>query len=294
MKIHCPSCGHGKNPSESRTSLVRTGRFRRRSDGKSIQRFKCLMCSKYFSTATFHPCYRQKKRNFNSWIEEDLAAGVSQRRIAFKFKLSRTTVLRKFLFLGEKAENELRNDNLAKPKAKTVNFDELETFEHTKCKPLSVPLAVEEKTRRILAFEVCRMPAKGKLVRIAFKKYGPREDRRKEGRRKMFEDLKDLIEPTALLKSDQNPFYPSEVAAHFPSATHETHKGQRGSVTGQGELKKIRFDPLFSLNHTCAMLRANINRLFRRTWCTTKIPERLRLHIAIYANYHNKKLINSS
>jgi len=39
-------------------------------------------------------------------------------------------------------------------------------------------------------------------------------------------------------------------------ATHRTVKGRRGSIAGQGELKKIGFDPLFSLNHTCAMLRA--------------------------------------
>ena len=57
-------------------------------------------------------------------------------------------------------------------------------------------------------------------------------------------------------------------------------------------LKKIRFDPLFSLNHTCAMLRANLNRLFRRTWCTTKKPERLALHIAMYVVFHNETLLN--
>lgn len=56
-------------------------------------------------------------------------------------------------------------------------------------------------------------------------------------------------------------------------------------------MKKVRFDPLFSLNHTCAMLRANINRLFRRTWCTTKVPENLGAHIAMYAYYHNLILL---
>ena len=45
-------------------------------------------------------------------------------------------------------------------------------------------------------------------------------------------------------------------------------------MTGQGELRDKRFDPMFALNHTCAMLRANINRLFRRTWCTSKRIDR--------------------
>ena len=67
--------------------------------------------------------------------------------------------------------------------------------------------------------------------------------------------------------------------------------GGRGCVTGQGELKKLRFDPLFALNHTCAMLRANINRLFRRTWCTTKKKERLEQHLAVYMDFHNRILL---
>jgi len=64
----------------------------------------------------------------------------------------------------------------------------------------------------------------------------------------------------------------------------------RGCVAGQGELKKIGFDPLFSLNHTYAMMRANINRLFRRTWNTTKDPRKLRDHIDLYVWYHNSEL----
>ena len=79
--------------------------------------------------------------------------------------------------------------------------------------------------------------------------------------------------------------------ACFPGKTHFRHKGGRGCITGQGELKKLRFDPLFSLNHTCAMLRANINRLFRKTWCTTKKKEGLERHLAVYMDFHNTRLL---
>ena len=131
------------------------------------------------------------------------------------------------------------------------------------------------------------MPAKGHLARLAYKKYGYRKDERAQGRARLFEKLQPLVLPHATIKSDQNPHYGPDVRKYFPLAIHEAHKGQRGSVVGQGELKKVRFDPLFSLNHSCAMFRANVNRLFRKTWCTTKSPEKLRLHLAIYANYHN-------
>ncbi|MBU6155196.1 MAG: hypothetical protein KGP28_12905, partial [Bdellovibrionales bacterium] len=48
--------------------------------------------------------------------------------------------------------------------------------------------------------------------------------------------------------------------------------------------------PIFSLNHTCAMLRANLNRLFRRTWCTTKTIQGLIDHLSIYVAFHNRRL----
>ena len=294
MAQACPYCSTHSPGSESSDKVVRAGFYRRTSDSKKVQRFRCEVCLKYFSTATFHPCYRQKKRGFNFKIARELSSGVSQRRIARSFHLSRSTVKRKFLFMARQAQEKLQTLNLQCMKANIIEFDDLETFEHTKCKPLSITLAVEHSSRRILGFEVAKMPAKGKIAKLARKKYGPRLDERSQKRRLLFERIKPLIADDAVIKSDENPHYIKDVMNYFPGSFHERHKGQRGSIVGQGELKKVRFDPLFSLNHTCAMLRANVNRLFRRTWCTTKIAENLSHHIAIYALFHNKVLINSS
>jgi hypothetical protein len=294
VKQNCPHCIAKNGSSELRARAVRAGWFRRKSDCKWVQRFRCLDCLKYFSTATFHPCFRQKKRHFNFSIFKNLSSSVSQRRIAKNLNLNRKTVVRKFLYLGLRCNALLDEMNRMLPKAIEVQFDEMESIEHTKCKPLSIPLAVEQRSRRILGFQMARMPAKGKLAAIALKKYGKRIDERRAARARLLEQIAPFIEKDAILKSDQNPFYPAEVKTHLPSVTHVSFKGQRGSLTGQGELKKVRHDPLFALNHTCAMLRANINRLVRKTWCTTKIPQRLALHIAIYAVYHNKYLINDS
>jgi len=93
-----------------------------------------------------------------------------------------------------------------------------------------------------------------------------------------------------VIKSDANPHYPPTVKQFFPNCVHEIHLGQGGAITGQGELKKIRFDPLFSLNHTCAMNRSDINRLIRKTWSTTKRPDHLADHLALSADYHNEYL----
>jgi hypothetical protein len=196
-------------------------------------------------------------------------------------------VVRKLISLGIEAERELKIENKKLPKALVVEFDDLETFEHTKCKPISVTLAVEYKTRRILGLEVSKFGAKGRLVEKA-KKYGYRRDGRKRARNLLFQEIKELIKEDAILKSDSNPYYAADVKAHFPKAKHVTYLGARGSLGGQGELKKLKFDPLFDLNHTCGMFRANVNRLIRKTWCTTKRMDRLRAHLMIYARYHNQ------
>ena len=212
------------------------------------------------------------------------------RRAAKTFHLNRKTVARKLVLLGFISEYELNRRNLQRPKAEVIEFDDMETIEHTKCKPLSITLAVESDTRRILGLEVSSMPAKGLLAQKA-KKYGFRPDERAIGRALLFKRLKKLIHEEAVIKSDSNPHYPRDVLKHFPKAKHITFEGKRGSNGGQGELKKVPFDPIFSLNHTCGMFRANVNRLFRKTWCTTKRPDRLRAHLMIYAHYHNSELI---
>ena len=207
-------------------------------------------------------------------------------------KIHPITVGRKLQFLGLHARAR-QTKFLAlysrKPIEK-VQFDELETFEHTKMKPLSVALAVEEKTRKILGFQISSMPAKGLLAEKSRKKYGRRQNDRPMGMKNLFEDLQPIVMPYAEFLSDKEPRYSAWLNNSSQFWVHKTTKGRRGCVTGQGELKQGGYDPLFSLNHTCAMLRANINRLFRRTWNTTKKPERLRDHISIYMDFHNRVL----
>lgn len=290
MSPKCPRCRRHHPMSDFRTLINKIGFYRRRSDKKWIQRYQCTLCSKSFSTATFDPCYRQHKRHFNQTLFEHLSSGVSQRRCAYLLRLNRKTIKRKFLFLGMQSLISLRKFNQSFPPSTVVEFDDLETFEHSKCKPLSVTLAVESESRRILGFSVSSMPAKGLLVHRALKKYGPRPDERPRGRKLLLASLRGLVHENAVLKSDQNPHYPQDVARFFPRGLHLSFLGKRGALTGQGELKKTVFDPLFSLNHTCAKLRADINRLIRKTWCTTKKAERLRYHLAIYALYHNRAL----
>ena len=296
---HCslePSLISGEITEDPRfKTIVRKGYFYRARDRRRITRYRCQRCGKHFSSSTHSPDYRQKKRDLNPSILKLFASGVSQRRMARILGVNPKTIVRKFYLLANRAHQQhlMRIARLRPQSISAVQFDDLETFEHTKCKPLSVSIAVDKKTREIIAFEVSRMPASGLLARVSNQKYGPRKDERPAGWNRLFQTLRSLVHPMGVVESDQNPHYPRFVMKHLKTVHHERHTGARGAVTGQGELKKLIFDPLFSLNHTCAMLRANINRLFRRTWCTTKKPEGLVDHLWLYTRYHNQVLIRT-
>lgn len=288
-KKSCPYCEKISASSAPCTRIIRFGFFYRTSDRRFIQRYRCLDCKKCFSSATFHPCFGQRKRQINKALAVVFSSGMSLRRSAKAFGINIKTSARKLVFLGQQSLESLSASNLAHKKAESVEFDDMETFEHTKCKPLSITLAVESKTRRILGYEVSTMPSKGPLASLSRKRYGHRKDERRQGRIKLFKTIKHLLAKNAILKSDSNPHYRKDVEKYLPDCRYKQFEGKRGCSVGQGELKKVKFDPLFSLNHTCAKLRADINRLFRRTWCTTKRADRLYLHLAIYSEFHNRE-----
>ena len=296
--MQCPRCiklNSDQPPSEPRSlRFILAGKYLRKHDQTWIQRYKCLICNKNFSDNTYHPCKYQKKPHLNLPVFEHLVSGVSQRRMASLLKTNRKTIVRKFMFLGQWALWNLRqNQHIPNRLISTIVFDDMETFESTKFKPLSISLAVEDKTRFILGFRIAEMPAKGVLAKRALEKYGKRLDQRKKMRQELFNQLKLVVTQSVVIKSDQNPHYASDVLRYFPEGEHLTYKGRRGCVVGQGELKAGGFDPLYALNHTAAMLRANVNRLFRRTWNTTKKAMCLEWHMALYTWYHNFVLLKS-
>lgn len=290
MKLECQYCSPEANWPSARPKVVRFGSFRRRSDSRIVQRFRCRNCRRTFSRATRDPKCWQKKRRKNSPLRDLLCSNVTQKRAAKLLRINRKTVARKLLFLAWKARKHLDAENRKLPPATMIEFDDLETCEDSKWKPLAVSIAVESGTRRILDFAVARQPSKGVLAPIALKTYGPRPDERPIKRRALFQRLRPFVAATAVIKSDMSAHYAKDIAHYFPQSKHMKFKGRKSRFAGQGELKKGGYDPIFSINHTNAMLRANISRLIRRTWCTTKRRDRLEAHLLIYADYHNSDL----
>jgi hypothetical protein len=224
-----------------------------------------------------------------------LSSGMSLRRSAVLLNVNPKTVARKLPLLAKRCR--LKNvAELSKLRGRIFNIqiDDLITKENSKLKPLSVSIAVDEDRRRILAVEVSKIPAFGHLSLMALKKYGRREDQHFHGLTKLFQEITPIVSSEVVIKSDEHHRYPGFVSAYLPRAKHLTFRSERGCVAGQGELKKVAFDPLFIVNHTCAILRANVNRLIRKTWCTTKDPQRLKDHLEIFIYFYNEILLRGT
>lgn len=276
----CPFC-------KSERPLMKNGSYLRPADGKRMARFKCRDCRRSFSETRFSVSFRLRKRHLEQRAFRLLCCGLSQRRCAFLLGTKPIAIARRVDRFGACGRNNLEVYRKTRPKAQTILLDEMESFEHTKCKPLTMPIAVEEGTRKILALRVGKIAAKGHLAEISRRKYGPRRCERRRCLQELLSELKACLNPKGSIKSDESRHYPLPIKAKFPEVRHIAFKGQRGAVVGQGELKKDGFDPLFTLNHTYAMIRDNLKTLSRRTWCTTKRPDRLESLLYTYAAFHN-------
>ena len=269
--------------------VIKNGTFKRKSDSQIVQKFKCTGCKKQFSKATFTLEKYQKKRTINYQVLKYISSNNSMRRIAKNLNVDKKTIKRKLDYLNIKAEqkNQKFLTRLKKDKVINLQIDDLITIEHTKLKPLTVSIAIDKNRRYILGAEVSKIPAFGHLAKLSVKKYGYRKSEHQEGLKRLFDKIQPVVSENALIESDEHKLYPEFIRKYFFKAEFIQSKGEKSCVAGQGELKKVKRDPLFMINHTCAIFRANINRLIRKTWCSTKRPEMLQKHINVFIYYYN-------
>ena len=273
----CPHC-------QSHQTIKKSFYFVRHSR-VFIRRYFCKDCLKSFSGKTLCPTYRQKKPYLNPQIFKLLVSGNTQRGVARLLKCSKNTVNLKFLWLSL---YHYKDQNL-KPSLH-LQIDEMESIEHTKLKPIAIPLCVDEHYQ-ILSIKTGSIKAKGHLARISERKYGIREDQRVMALRDLLKDLKAKHTPLSIT-TDAHPLYPKLIKEYFPNTEH-IQIISREKVKKQKELlftkeRKLIFDPMFALNQRCAKLRADIRRLTRRSWCTTKKIENLQRHLELYQSFNNQ------
>lgn len=290
MNLGCPNpkCKVHQQPLFQK----KDGHYFRADDARFIQRFKCKICSKKYSSATFKLEYRQKKRRFNQYIRQDYTAGKSINRMALHLNLHPKTIERKLQYLAEKARRSQKNllQKMQKNKIAEIQFDDLIASIHTKLKPVSISVVIDPEQRVILGARVAEIPAFGKIAEISKRKYGRRQNLHPKTLDRLLFDLRENIASDCVFKTDEHKRYSEIIFKNYPHAKHLTFKGERATVAGFGEMKQRAFDPLFQINQTLAMFRANMNRLFRRSWNTSKKQMSLQEHLDIFIDYFNEVL----
>ena len=279
--LKCPYC--------EENHFSKRGYFYKKSTKTYIPRYICLSCRKSFSTRTLSATYNQKRPDLNPFIYKSLCSGVSLRQTARLLNCNYKTVYLKFIWLAELAKAHHLNTKLF---AQELQFDEMETIEHTKLKPLSIALAVNENYQ-ILGASVSTISAKGNLSEISIKKYGPRVSNSRDKLKELLTQIKSQMSGSVeVIQSDKKPEYKGVVKSVFKSTKYIQHHAEMNKEKKREQkylaTEKHVFDPLFKVNHMCARFRDHIKRLTRRSWCTTKKQYHLELNIYLYIAFTNE------
>jgi hypothetical protein len=186
-------------------------------------------------------------------------SGMTQRRMAKVLAVSRSTIERKFLLLSALAAQAHSEWLSGQERVSLVHFDEIETFEHTKLKPVSIALAVHARTGAILGVSARPMGDKGPLASVASQKYGPRNDPSGLGIAAVLQTVARVADPRCRVVTDESPKYPPQLKRALPRATH---RAVRRVPPPLAQRRRNVDDPLFALNVTAAKLRNDLSRLF--------------------------------
>lgn len=291
-----PRCPDPECPSRTDQAVFRwrlDGSYRRACDARLVQRFRCLNCGRRFSSQTFRLDYGQHRPRLNGPIFLAMASKVNHRQTARMLGTNRKTIERRLRLWGP-AIRAFHQRMLQAVQARgglhgTWTLDEQETYEHDRrLQPVTLPILVNWRTFFILHAETAPLPARGGLraadrIRKAAKEkvHGRRTSGSSEAVASCFSAWSRVHgRGLAHLITDRKSTYPRLFKQHFGARA-----GMHVRVSSREA--RNRFNPLFPINHTLAMLREHISRLARRTWAASKQRERLTDHVWIWIAWRN-------
>lgn len=282
-----PSCRANHQPHTVR--FIRRGHFTTRWNHQPVRCYRCPLCGRGFCSHTFRPHYRQHRPDLNDAVFQLYASGLTQRRMAIVLGVNRKTIVRKIRFLASLARQH-HDTQLQEGRYRwaQVQFDEMETFEHTKLKPVTIAVAVHARDGRIIDLRAAPLAYKGPLAQLAYRKYGPRPNRAHVARRQTLLSVALTSLPGLVITTDSHPAYPRTISTLLSHATH------RPTLRRMPELvygRRNPHDPLFTLNYTAAKIRNDLSRMARKTWVTTKNIPGLQAHLDLYLAWNNRYLI---
>ena len=220
----CPNqrCTNNKLPVNG--WYAKKGYYRTNHNRQRVPRYRCKTCGRYFGSHSHSPSFGQHKPDVNAEIARLLCAGMTMRRVAKHIGIDRKTVARKLHYLAEQAR-EAHTTALASPGIKTeyVQFDEMETYEASKLKPLSIALAVRAKTGQILGAKVAEMNCHGKTASASVRKYGRRTDGRMRATKSVLGNVVKVSKAKLTIATDKKQAYRTIIKQVLPGARHDVY-----------------------------------------------------------------------
>ena len=291
MRFSPPHCPHEDCPSQGAKTFLwrRQGYFYRHCDGRWVQRFRCKRCSRTFSTQTFRFDYRLHKPRLHLNLWRDLVSKSTHRQSARTLGCSRATVAQRVVRMGRhcrlfQRRALSRSEGLVGP----FQLDELETFEHNRrLSPVTVPVLVEKQSLFVVHQECATLPARGRLSAADRAKKRLRDESegvRRSGSRAAVEACFSAL---GRVTRDGPVVLEFDGKRTYPGCARRTLGDRARTRVLSSRMKAFKRDPLFTVNHTLALLRDGISRLVRRTWAAAKSRHRLRDHLWIWIVYRN-------
>lgn len=274
----CPNPACEFHAGFSEKFFWKKGTFTPKTSGVALVRYQCSGCKRTFSNRTLAPERHQRLPEINAMLAKLMCVGVTLRDCAFVLETTYKTVCRRATWLAERAR-QAHQAALASGEHETsyVQFDEMQTYEHAKAKALTVALAVRHKTGKILSAKVGRIPSNGHLAAVGQALYGWTLNESPQACSAALAEVAIAARPDATVACDGAPAYPNLIWTAMPGA----------GVVAPPSPASGGFDPLFVLNHACAMLRAKVAVMARKTWSTTKSRFKLQDKLDIYIAIHN-------
>ena len=156
-----------------------------------------------------------------------------------------------------------------------VQFDQLETYEHSKKKPVGIQISVRPKTNEIISVKAGYIPIRALAVsKQHSKEWNIKARNSKHTLAMILETKKALNKNGATITCDKE-------RSQVSLLKDFCHEDFITLAPSSAENKKI--DRIFR------RIRNDVSRLNRRTICTTKDLTQLQNHLDLYTEYHNVK-----
>lgn len=286
-------------------------------DRKFIQRYRCKTCKKSFiNQERLERNLKEKLYSKRKDISELYCMGTSLRDLSKNLEITRKTVMRKLDLISNELEEKFRdfetynfnshyeNNHQLRP---IIVFDEMETYEHTKLKPLSLTIAYDVVNKKIIDIQVATFFPKGRFIselqrkphlRIKYElAKRNREDNRTAKTRSVLENVKKYISCNShqpLFITDGRASYRSQLREVFQDSPfeHEVISSKelvenyiKTNKYGFGQ-KNIRLKASFDA--LCTTMRAKISRLRRDSFIHTKKVANLQKTLFLFMNHWNE------